>query len=684
MHGIHGSATAKTEQSPGIEGPSDLRHDAFISYSHQDREFALRLRTALQGHGKDVWLDESGIWPAERWKSALQRAIEGSDTFIFVISADSAASRECRTELDHAVSLNKRVIPVVASSVDRDTLPPGLGDFQFVPPRGTFEANFEASSGLLVSAIDTDLEWVREHTQWGLKAIEWDNHGRDASFLLAGSELEAAEQWLARQSGKRPEPTTLHNEFVLVSRRHVVRRLRRTRAFTAAALAIVSVLAVTAFVLRNQAVRQSQIATSRQLAAEATNLLPTDGPLAMLLSLQAYESAPTPQAESALIQASQQPLDYLLVAGRWIRNVAFSPDGHTLAAADALDDRGHIGLWDVATGRRIATLAEGSPVGSVAFSPDGHTLAAGDNGGHIGLWDLATARRAATLAEGGTVYSVAFSPDGHTLAASDFSGDVALWDVATALRTATLAEGNSVSSVAFSPDGHTLAAGDYGGEVGLWDVATGRRTATLAEGGGIVSSVAFSPDGHTLAAGDRGGEVGLWDVATGRRTATLAEGGPVYSVAFSPDGHTLAVGDNYVHIGLWEVATGQRTATLTETSGVRSVAFSPDGQTLVTGDYVGNVGIWSAVTRQQSANLAEGSTVASLAFSPHGHVLAIGGMNGNIVLLWQNLTNLTPRFFMHLICGKVRGNMTQAQWAQYAPGQPYQKTCPHMGAAFSV
>ncbi len=271
MRGISGSAITKAEQSSGIEEPSDLRHDVFISYSHQDREFALRLRTALQERGKDVWLDESGIHPAERWKSALQRAIEGSDTFIFVISAYSAASRECRTELDHAVSLNKRVIPVVAN---RNTLPPGLADFQFVPPRGRFEENFEASSDLLVSAIDTDLEWVREHTQWGLKAIEWDNHGRDASFLLAGSELEAAEQWLARQSGKRPEPTALDNGFVLVSRRHVVRRLRRTRAITAAALAIVSALAVTAFVLRNQAVNQSHIATSRQLAAEGYSGIP--------------------------------------------------------------------------------------------------------------------------------------------------------------------------------------------------------------------------------------------------------------------------------------------------------------------------------------------------------------------------------------------------------------------------
>src|SRR5208282_5542016 len=144
----------------------DLRHDAFISYAHQDRQFALKLRTVLQERGKDVWLDESGIHPAERWKPALQRAIENSDAFIFVMSADSAASRECRAELEHALTLNKRVIPVVASSIDRDMLPPRLGDFQFIPPRGRFDANFEASSDLLVSAIDTDLEWVREHTQW--------------------------------------------------------------------------------------------------------------------------------------------------------------------------------------------------------------------------------------------------------------------------------------------------------------------------------------------------------------------------------------------------------------------------------------------------------------------------------------------------------------------------------------
>ena len=58
-----------------------------------------------------------------------------TDAFIFVISSHSAASPECRKELDHALALDKRVVPVVASMIDRTKLPAGLPAFQFVPPR---------------------------------------------------------------------------------------------------------------------------------------------------------------------------------------------------------------------------------------------------------------------------------------------------------------------------------------------------------------------------------------------------------------------------------------------------------------------------------------------------------------------------------------------------------------------
>src|SRR4030088_3733968 len=97
--------SAKRDQRVA-DGQSGVRRDAFISYSHQDRDFALQLRTSLQQRGKDIWLDESGIRPAERWELALRRAIEGADAFVFVISTHSAESAECRKELRHPLHLN--------------------------------------------------------------------------------------------------------------------------------------------------------------------------------------------------------------------------------------------------------------------------------------------------------------------------------------------------------------------------------------------------------------------------------------------------------------------------------------------------------------------------------------------------------------------------------------------------
>jgi WD40 repeat protein len=176
----------------------------------------------------------------------------------------------------------------------------------------------------------------------------------------------------------------------------------------------------------------------------------------------------------------------------------------------------------------------------------------------------------------------------------------------------------------------------------------------------------------------------LWDVTTGRQTVTLAEGSPVAGVAFSPDGNTLAVGDGAGRVRLWDMATGRRTATLNEGNPVLSVAFSPDGKTFVAGDSVGGVGVWNAANWQHIADLNESGAVSSLAFAPHDQVLAIASLNGNVVLLWQNLANLTPPLFTHLICDKVRVEITQAQWAKYAPGQPYQKTCPLWGSGVSV
>src|ERR1051326_286994 len=70
----------------------------------------------------------------------------------------------------------------------------------------------------------------------------------------------------------------------------------------------------------------------------------------------------------------------------WVGAVAFSSDSKLLATASA-DKR--VMLWNVETGKRVATLSEDADVVSaVAFSPDGKSLATGSFDRTVKLWDL--------------------------------------------------------------------------------------------------------------------------------------------------------------------------------------------------------------------------------------------------------------------------------------------------------
>jgi WD40 repeat protein len=123
-----------------------------------------------------------------------------------------------------------------------------------------------------------------------------------------------------------------------------------------------------------------------------------------------------------------------------------SPDGTMLALCRV---HGSIDLWDVATDKpKIALEGHQGGAFALAFAPDGKTLASGGYGGgmqggsgdkSIKLWEVATGKKLATLVgHSKGIYSLTFAPDGKTLVAADFNGSMKLWDLNQGTVKATL------------------------------------------------------------------------------------------------------------------------------------------------------------------------------------------------------------------------------------------------------
>jgi WD40 repeat protein len=276
-------------------------------------------------------------------------------------------------------------------------------------------------------------------------------------------------------------------------------------------------------------------------------------------------------------------------------------------------------------------------VRTVAFSPDGATLASGSDDKMLILWDVQSGQQLRTL-EGhtGVVYSVAFSPDGATLASASWDKTVVLWDAMSGRRLRTL-EGHQagVNSVAFLPSGVALASGSDDRTLILWDARTGRQLRTLKDHTGVVYGVAFSPGGRTLASGSWDRTVILWDARNLQPLYTLERhAGPLLGMAFSPDGVTLASGSTDGLVILWNVRLGKRMRALEgHQDGVRSVAFSPDGVTLASGSDDRTVILWDVESGDQLSTLeGHDELVTAVAFSPDGFILASSSFDRRVIL----------------------------------------------------
>jgi TIR domain/WD domain, G-beta repeat len=241
--------------------------EVFISYSRKDKEFVRRLHEALNQRDREAWVDWEDIRPTEEFMQAIYGAIESADTFVFVLTPDSVASVPCGREIAHAAANNKRMVPIVAREVNTDTVPEALAKLNWIFCRESDD--FKEATDTLISALDTDLNWVHAHTRLLTRAIEWNANGKNKSFALRGDDLRSAERWLAEAGAQKDrQPTPLQTEYIIASRKAAARRQRITLGAVTFGFVVAVVLAIVALFARHKAVEQEAKAKNTSVQAD--------------------------------------------------------------------------------------------------------------------------------------------------------------------------------------------------------------------------------------------------------------------------------------------------------------------------------------------------------------------------------------------------------------------------------
>jgi formylglycine-generating enzyme required for sulfatase activity len=188
----------------------------FISYSRKDSsDFADEIVAGLELAGFEPFIDRQDIAAGEDWETRLGGLIQEADTVVYVISPYALKSERCGWEVDKALALSKRLIPVVYKPVSEANIPVQLGRLQFI--------HFDVGLGItrplaqLADALRQDLDWIREHTRFAELAARWLARGRPPALLLRSDDLVAARTWAAKRKQEAPEITEAQTAFLNAS-----------------------------------------------------------------------------------------------------------------------------------------------------------------------------------------------------------------------------------------------------------------------------------------------------------------------------------------------------------------------------------------------------------------------------------------------------------------------------------
>lgn len=614
-----------------VQARRAVKLKVFVSYSREDVGFADQLASGLRLCGFEPFVDRHSVASGEAWQQRLGQLIRDADTVVFVLSPASASSPVCAWEVAEAQRLNKRILPVLCRPLDGALPPQPLSDLSYIffyAEPSVPGAGFGQGLTELVAALNSNLEWLREHTRLLQRAEEWAAAGRSPNRMLSGADIEAAKAWAAARPADAPPPTELHLEYLRASEadeiarsnaeRQKLQAIAAAQADRARALEVAEEatrkrarLRIGAFVALTLAATFAGWQWRRAIEANSVVLKERDQAEAARGAAEVARKEATASrdlAEQERSKAVDLRTRQLLVASAQRVAAGDGVAGVTLAL-EALPRagvaKGNIevppgveqALDSALRGLHESVVLHGhdGPVRNATFAVGGkYILTTGDDG-TVRLFDAETGRLIKLFSEPKTEFRSAWiTDDGRYVGASDSGGKIGVvWSVETGVKIREFGRSNPASLVRAVRGAHRVLVATAGGGTDSIDIATG---ALIALGGsGHVSDDASS----------------IFNMKTKEQHPTSA---------ISPDGRFILLNPE---CRLIESASGRFISRLGESAACGRVAFTQDGSFILVenSEDNGSVKIVSTETGTSIGSIA-GKSLSSLVLNEKGRLLA--------------------------------------------------------------
>jgi hypothetical protein len=262
-----------------LEMKEKMKHQVFISYSELDHQVADMICAALESASIRCWIAHRDVPPGHRWGDLIFDALEQSEVFILILSANTEKSPWVTDELTLAMDKNKKIIPFQIEKIS--------------PKRG------------IVKALKVRSQWINAYTKPRQDAV---NHlVRTVSKDLAVEKEKAA----------NPIPTK-----VVVDETSIFKILvRRKITWVITFLIIALLLTITGLWKKGDIVsgsggKISHAVTENELLKE----LESKGLMEKLKNAKAYHDAGNPESEYEALKLYREVINLLTPKARQALN----------------------------------------------------------------------------------------------------------------------------------------------------------------------------------------------------------------------------------------------------------------------------------------------------------------------------------------------------------------------------